>query len=72
MGMEDETRAFLIRIVNTVAMVLLWMMTNVFAGIYEEWAFFSNKPDWINIGYYAYFLITLVMLIRYLKKKWEL
>ena len=40
MSMEDETREFLVRILNTVAIVLVWMMANVFIGIYKGYAFF--------------------------------
>ena len=46
MGMEDETREFLVRILNTIAMVLLWMITNVFFGIFLGYAFFDGSPTW--------------------------
>lgn len=39
MGMEDETRAFLVTILQTISIVLLWMMVNVFIGIYKGYAF---------------------------------
>ena len=72
MGMEDETRDFLVLIINTIAIVLLWMIVQVLAGIYFEFAFFENTPDWENILYYIFFIGTLFLLIRYLKKKWKL
>ena len=72
MGMEDDTRAFLLRILNTVAIVLLWMMVNVFIGIYKNYAFFEGKPNWTNYLYYIFFLISLAALIIHLGRKWKL
>jgi hypothetical protein len=72
MGMEEDTKAFLIRILQTVSIVLLWMMINVFVGIYKNYAFFEDRPDWKNYLYYAFFLISLSALIIHLKRKWKL
>ncbi|HMJ46293.1 MAG TPA: hypothetical protein VK498_03145 [Ferruginibacter sp.] len=72
MGMEDDTRKFLILIVNTIAIVLLWMIIQVLAGIYFELGFFQTSPGWKNILYYIFFAGTLFLMIRYLKKKWKL
>jgi len=72
MGMEDETREFLVLIVNTISKVLLWMMINVFTGIYLGYGFFENKPDWRNIIYYLFFLLTFYLLFKHLKIKWKL
>jgi hypothetical protein len=70
--MEDETRDFLVLIVNTISKVLLWMMINVFVGIYFGLGFFENYPTWQNIVYYIGFLSSLVFLIVHLKKKWKI
>lgn len=72
MGMEEDTKAFLIRIMQTVSIVLLWMMVNVFIGIYKNYAFFEGHPDWTNYLYYAFFLVSLLALIIHLKRKWKL
>ena len=72
MGMEDDTKAFLIRILQTVSIVLLWMMVNVFIGIYKNYAFFEGRPNWANYLYYAFFLISLTALLIHLKRKWKL
>jgi len=72
MGMEDETREFLVRILNTVAIVLLWMMANVFIGIYKGFAFFEESPDWTNYVYYVFLLASLIALLIHLKRKWKL
>ena len=43
MGMEDDTRAFLVLVLNTMALVLLWMIANVLVGIYMGYAFFEER-----------------------------
>lgn len=72
MGMEEETRVFLVKILQTISIVLMWMMANVFIGIYQGLAFFDNKPDWKNYIYYILFLASLAALIIHLKRKWKL
>jgi len=72
MGMEDETRDFLVRIANTVSIVLLWMMINVFVGIYIGLGFFEGKPDWKNLTYYLFLIGSFALLINHLKKRWKL
>jgi len=70
--MEDDTREFLVKIVNTISMVLLWMIACVFFGIFLDFAFFDGTPNWKNIVFYILFLISLGFLIRYLMRKWKL
>jgi len=72
MGMEDDTREFLVRIINTISMVLIWMIASVFFGIFLDYGFFERSPDWKNILFYILFLISLFFLIRYLIRKWRL
>lgn len=70
--MEDETRDFLILIVNTISFVFIWMAINVVIGIYFELAFFDDKPNWKNYLYYVFLVGSLFLLIRYLVRKWKL
>ena len=72
MGMENETRDFLVRIMQTISLVLLWMMVNVFIGIYKRFAFFEGEPHWPNWLYYCFLLSSLIVLIWHLRKKWKL
>ena len=69
--MEPEVRAFLLKIVQSLSMGMLWLLINMSIGIYYGFAFFEDKPGLGNYLYYAGFLISLVLLIRYLKKKWK-
>jgi len=70
--MDDDPREFLLRIVNTIAIVLIWMMLNVFFGFYKDYAFFINHPNWTNYLYYTLSAASLVWLIIHLRKKWKL
>lgn len=72
MGMEDETRGFLVLIANTIALILIWMIANVLVGIYFNLAFFEGHPTVWNIIYYVLSLTALIFIIRRLKQKWEL
>ena len=71
MGMEDDTRAFLILIVNTIAWVLLWMIANLLVGIYWGFGFFEVHVSWKNILYYIIALATFILLIWHIRRKWK-
>ncbi len=69
--MEPEVKAFLVLIMQSVSVTLLWMLVNMTAGIYFDLAFFEGYPSVWNIIYYIFFLGTLLLLVMYLRKKWE-
>lgn len=69
--MEEETKVFLIRIVNSISWVLIWMFTNLLSGIYYEFAFVTGSVKLGNILYYLYFAGSLITLVLLLKKKWN-
>lgn len=70
--MEEDTRTFLIRIVNTISWVLIWMFSNMILGIYNGFAFFEQSPDWKNLLYYCFLIFSFAALLRYLIKKWSI
>ena len=69
--MEPDVRLFLLTILNTISMGMVWLLVNMTIGIYYGFAFFDDKPTLGNYLYGAFFLVSLVLLIRYLKKKWR-
>ena len=71
MGMEDETRNFLVLIMHTTALIIIWMMANVLIGIYFKLGLFERTPSLKNYIYYAFFLISLFFLFRHLRRKWQ-
>jgi hypothetical protein len=72
MGMEDDTREFLIRIVHTISLTLIWMIANMMIGIYYGLGFFENSPGWQNILYYVLSLSSLIWLLLNLRRRWRL
>lgn len=71
MGMEDETRNFLVLIMHTTALIIIWMMANVLIGIYFKLGLFEDKPSLKNYIYYSFLLISLFFLFIHLRKKWR-
>ena len=71
MGMEPDVREFLVRIMQTLSMALLWLLLNMTIGIYYGFAFFEEIPSPGNYIYYAWFLASLALLIYYCIKKWK-
>ncbi|MEO6547445.1 MAG: hypothetical protein ABIN94_05575 [Ferruginibacter sp.] len=69
--MEPEIRAFLLKIVQSLSMGLVWLLINMSVGIYYGFAFFESHPTTGNYLYYVGFLFSLVLLIVYLRKKWK-
>lgn len=69
--MEEDVRAFLIKIVNTIAAIALCMMLNIILGIYFKLAFFDISPGWKNLLYYIFFIVSMLVLVRYLYRKWK-
>ena len=68
---EDNPQAFLVLIVQTISVILIWMIANVLVGIYFGYGFFETSPGWQNYLYYIVMLVTLGFLIKYLIKKWS-
>lgn len=69
--MEPDIKAFLILVMQSVSIVLLWMLINMTAGIYFNLAFFEGKITVWNIAYYIFLISTFCWLIFHLKKKWK-
>ena len=69
--MEPEVKAFLVLIMQSVSVTLLWMLVNMTIGIYFALAFFEGQPSIWNIIYYIFFLGTLLLLVMYLRKRWK-
>jgi hypothetical protein len=70
MGMEDNTKNFLILIMQTASSIILWLLINIFFGIYLKYGLFENTPTLMNILYYIIFIIGSFFLFKYFKKRW--
>lgn len=69
--MEEETKNFLVLIMQTVSTVVLWMVINMFAGIYFKLGLFEGHPTLKNYIYYFFFLLSIYLLIKYFRKRWN-
>jgi uncharacterized membrane protein YcaP (DUF421 family) len=69
--MEPEVKDFLVRIVQSLSMGMLWLLVNMSIGIYYGFAFFDDSPGIWNYVYYVGFIVSLALLIFYLKRKWK-
>ena len=71
-SMEPDVRNFLVKIANSLALSLFWMIANAIIGIAFNYAFFDDIPTVGNYIFYAWFLLSLGALLFYLKRKWNL
>ena len=69
--MEEDVKEFLIKIVQSISMGLVWLLANMSIGIYFGFAFFEGRPSLGNYIYYTLFILSLFALINYLQKKWK-
>ena len=68
---DPEVKRFFIRIINSIAWGLLWMMSSATAGLYFELAYSNGKPVIYTILFYVVMAATLLLLVRYLYKIWK-
>lgn len=69
--MEPEIRAFLIRIIQTISLVLFWMLTNSLFGIKMGYMFWDEKITLGNIIYYVLMIASGIWVFWYLRRKWK-
>lgn len=68
---DPEVKNFFVKILNSIAIGLAWMIACATAGLYFELAYSNGKPVIYTILFYAIAAITLALLIWYLYKKWK-
>lgn len=69
---EPDVKKFFTKIVNSLAIGLLWLFINTTIGIGFNFAFFDTRPTLGNYVFYTWFLLSLVLLILFYKKLWKL
>lgn len=70
-GWDPEVKRYLKKIIQTISLGLLWLMTGVTAGIYFELGYSGGKPVIGTILFYAVMLISGFLLVRYLIRIWN-
>ncbi|MEJ7626679.1 MAG: hypothetical protein WKF35_07450 [Ferruginibacter sp.] len=71
MKFEDNPRLFLLLILQSLSVILIWMITHVMTGIYLGLGFYETVPGWKNYLYYLFLLVTFYLLVKYIKRKWR-
>ena len=69
--MEPGVREYLIRIINTLSLGLLWMAINSTAGIMNDLAFVHEHITAGNIFFFIWFAASLVAYLWYVIRLWS-
>lgn len=69
--MEPGVKEYLIRILNTLSLGLLWMAINSTAGIMYDLAFVHNTITLGNVLFYGWFLVSLTAFLWYIIRLWR-
>ncbi len=67
-GWDPEVKKYLLKIVNSIALGLLWLMSTVTAGLYYGLAF---KNELTGMAFYIIAIVSLILYIRYLTVLWK-
>lgn len=70
-GMEPDIKKFLLKIFNSMAVVAVWFMINATLGIYLGLGIINSSFTITHTLFYAWFLLSLALLILYLYRKWK-
>jgi hypothetical protein len=70
-GWDPDVKKFLLKVLNSISMSLLWLIACATGGIYYELGYSAGKPVIYTILFYAAMLISLLLLIRYLYNTWN-
>ena len=69
--MEPGVREYLLRIVNTLSVGILWMAINSTAGLMYDLAFVHEKITVGNILFYSWFVISLILFLWWVIHLWS-
>lgn len=70
-GWDSDVSAFFVRIVNAIAVTVIWMLTASTIGLYAELAVPGRFAWWVTAIYYAVLITSFVALVRYLRNAWK-
>ena len=69
--MDPEMRKYLMKILNSFAMGLLWLMTMATTGFYFNLAVPQGSVQWYNLLFYFMFLLSFGGLLWYYHRVWK-
>lgn len=68
---DPDVKQFFLRILNSVALGLMWILAAATAGLYYELGYAGNKPVIYTVIFYIVAVATLALLLRYLARTWK-
>jgi hypothetical protein len=69
--MEPDATEFLVKIIKSISMTLLWMLVNMTFGIYFDFGFIHSTISLGNISFYIFFVGSFIALLWYLLSVWN-
>lgn len=70
-GMDPEVTKYFKKIINSLFAGLMWLFINITAGIYFELAYSKRYSSFVHILFFAWLILSLVLLLWYLYKVWH-
>ena len=70
-GMDPEMKAYFQKVMKSFGVVSLWLLLMMTLGLYLRLGYFTNGLDWYNVVFYLVFLLTLILVLRFLFKVWK-
>lgn len=70
-GWDPDVKKFLLKVLNSISLVLLWMLVCATLGIYYKLGHISGNPILYPIIFYAFMTLTLFFIIQHLIKLWN-
>lgn len=70
-GWDPDVKKFLLKVLNSISVVLLWMIVCATTGIYFQLGYMNDQPLTTTIIFYTTMTISFLFLIRYLYKTWK-
>lgn len=70
-GWDPDVSKFFVRIINAIALTIIWMLSASTIGLYAELAVIGRYPWWVTLLYYISLILSFALLVRYLRANWR-
>jgi ABC-type glycerol-3-phosphate transport system permease component len=70
-GMEPEAKKYLLKVLNSLSLGLLWLALNVLGGLYWGYAIIEQKLSLSNVLFFAWFVLSLIALLYCYYRIWK-
>ena len=70
-GWDPDVSKFFVRIINAIAVTIIWMLTASTVGLYAGLAVPGQYPVWVTILYYLFLIVSFILLARFLRANWR-